>query len=200
MTTWVENPHGGRARGPRGVVRAWAEVLVRPGRFFRTGVSPGDQAPGLVFGVCVAVAFLAGRFAAAPATVPEVYGGILPSALLALTVTALFVAPALLHLVAALQTALLVVLVRDRGGVSETVQVVAYAAAPGALAGPPVPELRAACALYGAVLLVVGLRAVHGTTTLRAILAGALPATLVFGVGFRGIDAFGALLARTAAF
>lgn len=196
MTTWVENPRGGRARGARGVARAWVEVLVRPGRFFRTGVSPGDQAPGLVFGVCVAVAFLAGRFLAAPGTVPRVYGGPVPSALVALAVVALLVAPALLHLTAALQTALLVPLVRDRGGVSETVQVVAYAAAPGALAGPPVPELRAACALYGAVLLVVGLGTVHGTTVPRAVLAGALPATLLFGVGFRGLDALAVLLAR----
>ena len=49
MTTWVENPTGGRDRGPRNLVRAWIEVLVRPQQFFRNGVAPGDQAPGLVF-------------------------------------------------------------------------------------------------------------------------------------------------------
>ncbi|QLG26722.1 YIP1 family protein [Halorarum halophilum] len=205
MTTWVEDPEGGRARGPRGLARAWVEVLVRPGRFFRTGVSPGDQAPGLVFAICVAVAFVGGRFLHAylrlgdpfafpPGSVPTVFGGPVASALLVLALTGLLVAPAILHLTAALQTALLIPIVRDRGGVSETVQVIAYASAPCALAGPPVPGLRAACALYGAALLVLGLREVHGTSTLRAAAAGAIPATLVFGVGFRGLDALSTLL------
>lgn len=205
MTTWVEEPRGGRARGPRGLLRAWVEVLVRPGRFFRTGVSPGDQAPGLVFAVCVAVAFVGGRFLHAflrrgepftfpPGSVPTVFGGPVASALLVLALTGLLVAPAILHLVAALQTVLLIPIVRDRGGVSETVQVIAYASAPCALAGPPIPSLRTACALYGAALLILGLREVHGTSTLRAAAAGALPATLLFGVGFRGLDALTALL------
>lgn len=205
MTTWIEDPQGGRARGPRGLARAWVEVLVRPSRFFRTGVSPGDQAPGLVFAVCVAVAFVGGRFLHAylrrgepfafpPGSVPTVFGGPAASALLALAFTGLLVAPAILHLTAALQTVLLIPIVRDRGGVSETVQVIAYASAPCALAGPPVPGLRVACTLYGAVLLVLGLREVHGTSTLWAAVAGGLPAMLVFGVGFRGLDALSRLL------
>ena len=209
MTTWVENPEGGRARGARGLTRAWVEVLVRPRRFFRTGVSPGDQAPGLVFGVLVAVAFVGGRFLDAylrlgrpnsfpPGSVPTVFGGPVASALLVLAFTALLVAPAILHLTAALQTVLLILVVRDRGGVGETVQVIAYSAAPCALAGPAVPELRLACALYGAALLVLGLSVVHRTSLLRAAVAGALPATLVFGVGFRGLAALSTLLDRLA--
>lgn len=196
MTTWVENPEGGRARGPVAVARAWAEVLVRPGRFFRTGVAPGDQAPGLVFAVCVAVAFAGGRFLFDPATIPTAFGGPAISAVVSLLFVAVFIAPAGLHLTAALQTVLLIVFVRDRAGISETVQVIAYASAPCALAGAPVPTLRAACALYGVGLLVVGIREVHETTTWRAVAATAVPAALVFGSGFRGFDAIATLLRR----
>ncbi|PSQ39591.1 hypothetical protein BRD13_02695, partial [Halobacteriales archaeon SW_5_70_135] len=53
MTQWVEEPSGGRDRGPVALVRAWAEVLARPFRFFETGVAPDDQAPGLVFAAAV---------------------------------------------------------------------------------------------------------------------------------------------------
>ncbi|WP_348610200.1 YIP1 family protein [Halobaculum rarum] len=196
MTTWVDNPDGGRARGPNAVARAWAEVLVRPGRFFGTGIAPGDQAPGLVFAVCVALAFAAGRFLLDPATIPTAFGGPAVSALVSLLFVAVFIAPAGLHLTAALQTVLLIVFVRDRAGISETVQVIAYASAPCALAGVPVPSLRAACALYGAGLLVVGIREIHETTTWRAVAATAVPAALVFGYGFRGFDAIATLLTR----
>ncbi|MFC6794075.1 YIP1 family protein [Halobaculum halobium] len=186
----------GRARGPSAVARAWAEVLVRPVRFFGTGVAPGDQAPGLVFAVCVAVAFAGGRFLFDPASIPTAFGGPAISAVVSLLFVAVFVAPAGLHLTAALQTVLLILFVRDRAGISETVQVIAYATAPCALAGPPVPELRAACALYGAGLLVMGIREVHETTTVRAVAATVVPASLVFGSGFRGFDAIATLLAR----
>ncbi|MFB6081021.1 MAG: YIP1 family protein [Haloferacaceae archaeon] len=198
MTTWVTDPGGGRPRGIRGLVRTWVEVLVRPRRFFRTRIAPGDQAPGLVFAVVVALAYVLGRLAsgggAVPATLPVVGGtGALATLFLVLAV-ALVVAPATLHLAAALQTLLLIPAVRDRGGVSETVQTLAYATAPCALAGAPVPELRALCALYGAALLVVGLREVHGTGLVRAALAGVVPAALVFGYAFRGFAAAGAVL------
>lgn len=198
MTTWVDDPGGGRARGVRGLARTWVEVLVRPRRFFRTGIAPGDQAPGLVFAVVVALAYVSGLLAsgawAVPPDLPVVGGtGALATAFLLLAV-ALVLAPATLHLTAALQTLLLLAAVDDRAGVSETVQTVAYATAPCALAGLPVPELRAFCTLYGAALLVVGLREVHGTGLGRAALAGVLPAALVFGYAFRGVAAVAALL------
>ncbi|MXR42787.1 hypothetical protein GRX01_15750 [Halobaculum sp. WSA2] len=196
MTTWVDDPEGGRARGPTAVARAWGEVLVRPVRFFASGIAPGDQAPGLVFAVCVAVAFAGVRFLLDPTTIPTAFGGAAVSAFVSLLFVAVFVAPASLHLTAALQTVLLIVFVRDRAGISETVQVLAYASAPCALAGAPIPELRAACALYGAGLLVVGVRSVHGTTTGRAVAATVVPASLVFGYGFRGFDAIATLLTR----
>ena len=196
MTTWVENPSGGRERGPRGIARAWIEVVVRPRQFFRNGVAPGDQAPGLVFAIAVAVAYAIGLFTFAPERLPALAGGWMVSAILALAVVALVIAPAVLHLIAALQTVILIVAVRDRAGISETVQVIAYASAPCALAGAPIPELRAACALYGAGLLVLGVREIHETATWRAVAATAVPAALVFGYGFRGFDALATLLTR----
>jgi len=191
VTTWVENPRGGRDRGPRGIARAWAEVLVRPQRFFSHGVAPGDQAPGLVFAVVMAVAYALGLALFDPGRFPVSSG--LRAAVVILLV-AILVAPAALHLLAALQTLALMVTVRDRAGVSETVQVIAYATAPCPLAAAPVPELTAACCLYGAALLVVGLAVVHDTATGRATLASALPGALLFGYGFGGFDALHTLL------
>jgi len=191
VTTWVENPRGGRERGARGLARAWIEVLVRPRRFFENGVAPGDQAPGLVFAVVMAVAYALLLAVLDPLRFPA--SGPLRAAVV-VALVAVLVAPAVLHLLAALQTLCLMVAVRDRAGVSETVQVLAYATAPCPLAAVPVPELRVVCCLYGAALLVVGLSTVHRTTTGRAVLAAALPAGLLFGYGFGGVDALFVLL------
>jgi hypothetical protein len=204
VTTWVETPEGGRRRGPRGIVRAWAEALVRPRQFFANGVAPGDQAPGLAFAVVVAVAHVAGLLAVQPATVlgssvvPVLGDSTALTTILLLLVTAVVVAPAGLHLTAAIQTVTLLLTVDDRAGVSETVQVVAYATAPCALAWVPLPGVTVACCLYGAGLLVVGLVVVHRTTLLRGVVAAALPAALVFGVAYRGLWAWGSLTAGVA--
>jgi hypothetical protein len=125
-----------------------------------------------------------GRFPAA---------GVLRAAVVVLLV-AVLVAPAVLHLLAALQTLCLMVTVRDRAGVSETVQVLAYATAPCPLAAAPIPELTVASCLYGGALLVAGLVTVHRTTAGRALLAAALPGTLLVGYGFGGVDALTSLL------
>ena len=177
-------------------MRAWVEVLVRPRRFFRHAVAPGDQGPGLSFAVAVVAVEETSRLALVPDAVPAVVGGPVVSGLVVVGVATLLVTPLALHLVAALQTLLLRPLVAERAGVSETVQVVAYAAAPCALAGVPSPGLRVACTLAGAGLLVVGLATVHRTSIARAAAAGALPAALVFGYGFRGFGAAVDLLAR----
>ncbi|PSP52231.1 hypothetical protein BRC67_05505 [Halobacteriales archaeon QH_3_68_24] len=58
MTQWVENPEGGRDRGPVALLRAWGEVLVRPRRLFRSAVAPADQAPGLAFAATVVTVIL----------------------------------------------------------------------------------------------------------------------------------------------
>jgi hypothetical protein len=183
-------------------------VLVRPRNFFRVGVAPGDQAPGLAFAVAVAVAYVAVTFATEPARIPVLGAGRAGSALIALLAVALLIAPAVLHLVAAVQTLLLIVMdvvlsvagvaVPDRAGVSETVQVLAYAAAPCALASVPVTGIRVVATAYGAALLVVGLSEVHDAGLLRAAVAGAVPATLVFGYAFGGLAALGELLAAWA--
>ncbi|WP_224449489.1 YIP1 family protein [Haloprofundus salilacus] len=200
MTTWVENPRNGRDRGPRGLLRAWVEVLIRPRRFFRNGVAPGDQAPGLVFGVLVALCFVGGTLAFSGDTVlgtefvPVVADSRALTSLLLLLAVALFVAPATLHLTAALQTVLLILAVRDRAGVSETVQTIAYATAPCVLAGVPVPELRVVCALYGTGLLAVGISEIHRTSLLRAALVSAIPSVLIFGYAFGGVEPLAALV------
>jgi hypothetical protein len=216
VTTWVENPEGGRARGPRGLARAWVEVLVRPRRFFRNGVAPGDQAPGLTFAVVVAVGFAVTLIAVEPATVPTAFGSRAGSIVVALAATALLLAPAALHLAAALQTVLLVITslrVRatlttlssdegfalhslDRAGVSRTVQVIAYATGPCVLAGVPLPAVRAACAVYGGYLLTLGIHEVHGFGPGRAMVAALVPGAFVFGVAFRGFDAAASLLTQ----
>ena len=189
MTQWVEEPSGGRDRGPVALVRAWAEVLARPFRFFETGVAPDDQAPGLVFAAAVVLVEELVRLAVLPTAYPE-------SPLLAAVAVGVVVvvAPVVLYPVAAAATLVLVPLAPDRAGVSETVQVVAYAAAPCLLASVPVLEVRALAVTYGAVLVVVGLAVVHDTSLVRAALAAVVPVFVGFGYGFRGVEAVGTLL------
>lgn len=205
MTTWIESPGGGRQRGLLGLVRAWLTVIVRPRRFFRDNIAAGDQAPGLVFAIAVTLIHTATRFAfASPSETRSV-----PLLALILLLVALLVTPVALHLVAALETAFLIPLAKSRGGVSQTVQVIAYAVAPCALSGVSlralcvlpdtlalcslsgviVPVLWLATAVYGAALLVIGTVVVHDTSVPRAVVVTALPSLLVFGYGFRGIHA-----------
>ena len=198
MTSWYEDPDGGRARGPRGLARAWFEVLGRPRRFFITGVGPGDQAPGLTFAAVVAGVFALGWVVSDPAIVPGITENVVLSATVVVLVVTALAAPVGLHLTAAVATVSLIVAsvevsdgvsLRDRGGVSETVQVVAYASAPMALAGPAVPALRLACGLYAAVLLLIGLRTVHATTWPRTLVGGVPPAVFGYGIGYRVVAA-----------
>ncbi|MFB6299866.1 MAG: YIP1 family protein [Halobacteriales archaeon] len=196
MTRWLENPEGGRNRGLRGIGRAWIEVLVRPSRFFRSDVAPGDQAPGLTFAMTVVLIEETIRLILVPAAAPTALGEPPLASLIVVGLAVMLVTPAALHLVAAIQTLLLIPTAPDRGGTSETVQVFAYAAAPCVFAGIPAPWLRIGCTAYGTVLLFIGLRERHGITFTRAGLVGALPAAIVFGYGFRGFDAIASLLAR----
>ncbi|WP_336002843.1 YIP1 family protein [Halorientalis halophila] len=196
MTQWVENPTGGRDRGPVALARAWVEVLIRPRRFFRTGVAPGDQAPGLIFAAVVVLIEEATRLVLVPGAYPVLAGQPVASRALGLALAVVLVMPAALHLTAALQTLLLMATAPNRGGVSETVQVLAYATAPCVFAGPAIPELRVACTAFGAGLLVVGTAEVHDLPIWKAVPVVAVPAALVFGYGFRGFAAAGALLAE----
>lgn len=194
MTTWVDDPSGGRDRGPQALLRAWVEVLLRPTRFFRTGIAPGDQAPGLTFAMAVVLVEEASRLALDPGAIPHLTGSPALSAALVVALAVLVVTPAVLHLVAALLTLPLVVLADERGGIGQTVQVLAYSTAPCALAGLPFPAVRLLVAAYGTSLLVDGLVAVHGLSGRRAWLAAAIPAAIVYGYGFRGFAALATLL------
>ena len=194
MTQWIENTTGGRSWSPIELARSWIAVLLAPRTFFREAVLPGDQAPGLLFVVAVVLVEEATRFVLIPGTAPVFAGYPSLSALLALGVAALLVAPAVLHLVAALQTLLLIPFAPDRGGVSETVQVIGYATAPAVFAGIPVPEVRAAVTIYGAFLLTFGVAIRHRVSFSRATLLAAIPNAIVFGWGFRGFAAIETLL------
>ena len=203
MTSWIEEPEGGRARGPRALVRAWIEALIRPRRLFANGVAPGDQAPALTFAVAVAGAYALGWIVADPSVVPGIVVSVPVSATILFLVVVVLAAPVGLHLTAAVATLSVILAsveyddglaLRDRGGVSETVQVVAYASSPMALAGPPIPELRVVCGAYAGVLLLIGFRTVHGTTALRTLVAGVPPAVLGYGVGYRVVAAVRTLI------
>ncbi|WP_299265095.1 YIP1 family protein [Halorientalis sp.] len=195
MTQWVENPTDGRDRGPVAIARAWAEVLVRPRRFFRVGVAPGDQAPGLIFAAVVVLVEELARLALIPEVYPVVAGQPVASRALLLALAVVLVMPAALHLTAALQTLILIATAPNRGGVSETVQVLAYSTAPCVFAGPLNPGLRVLCTAAGTVLLVVGMAEVHDLPYWKAVPVVAVPAAIVFGYGFRGFGAASALLA-----
>lgn len=189
MTRWVERTGLGRPRGPTAIVRAWASVLVRPRAFFASSVAPGDQGPGLTFLAGVVLVEEAIRFALVADAYPVLGGRPILSVILWLLVAVVLVAPAVVHLVAALQTLVLAAAVPDRAGVSETVQVLCYATAPCVLAGVPDYRVRVLCVVYGAGLYVLGLATVHGTGVFTGLAVGSVPATMVFGYGFRGVAA-----------
>lgn len=193
MTQWVENPHGGRARGPRGLARAWLEVMVRPRRFFRNGIAPADQAPGLVFVITVTVVVLVGRLVFAPETLPTFGTNRVVSGAIVVGIGGFLVAPLALHLAAALQTLALLPIVDDRAGISETVQLIAYATAPCVFVVVPVAAVQLLAAAYGFGLLVIGLSVVHRTSLIRASLASLVPGLFVFGFAFGGLSAFEAV-------
>ncbi|PSP76418.1 hypothetical protein BRC81_12375 [Halobacteriales archaeon QS_1_68_20] len=179
----------GRPRGPAGFARAWLTVILHPRRFFREAVVPGEQAPGLLFAMAVVAVAETSRLLLVADAVPIDVGPAALSAAFWLGAAVLLVTPATLHLVAALQTVLLVPFVSDRGGVSETVQVLGYATAPCALAGLPSPELRALVTIWGFVLLALGIGEVHGPRFEPAAALAAVPGAIVFGYGFRGFAA-----------
>jgi len=177
-----------------GLLRAWLGVMSSPRTFFRNAVAPGDQAPGLVFLVIVVTIEESMRYALVPGAAPVVSDRPVATAVLAVLVTVVLIAPTGLHLLAAIQTILLWPITEDRAGISETVQVLAYATAPCVVAGIPWPPLQVAATGYGSLLLVAGLSTAHGINQLKGMLAGAIPAALLYGVAFGGFDAVGAIV------
>lgn len=192
MTRWIEPPVG-RPRGPTGLARAWLTVLVHPRQFFRESVLAGEQAPGLLFAMGVVAISEASRILLGGSTPVDV-GPPTLAAVVWLGVAVLLVTPAALHLIAALQTVLLIPFASDRGGVSETVQVLGYATAPCVAAGVPIPKLQALAVVWGFVLLATGVSEVHRVRFEPAAALSAIPAALVFGYGFRGFAALETVL------
>ncbi|MCG1003454.1 MULTISPECIES: YIP1 family protein [Halobacterium] len=183
MTTWVE-PEGGRERGPVGLAKAFTQVLLNPTTFFDEAVSPGDQAPGLVFAMAVVLVSQGTRLALDPGRALDFPAPSWLAALLTLALAVLLVAPAALHALSAVETLALAAVVPDRGGVSETVQVLAYASAPCALVGVGIPAVTFVCGLWASALLVLGTHIVHDTSLPRALLAVLVPGALAYGSGF----------------
>jgi len=183
MTTWVE-PEGGRERGLEGLAKSFTQVLVNPVTFFDEAVSPGDQAPGLVFGMAVVLVAVATRLALDPSDALAFPTADWLRVVLTVALVVMLVTPAAIHALSALQTLALVVVAPSRAGVSETVQVIAYAAAPCVVTGLGVPVVTALAGLWAFALLVVGTRVVHGVPWLRALLASFVPGVLAFGSGF----------------
>lgn len=181
---------------PVSLLRSWVEVLAAPRRFFRGKILPGEQAPGLLFAMGVVLVSELLRVTVTNDPYPVLGGRPILSVGFWIALAVLFAAPAALHLIAALQTVLLIVLTDDRAGVSETVQVLGYACAPCVLARVPSPEIRAVVGIYAAILLFIGLSEVHEISTERGILAGIVPAALAFGYGFGAFDAITTLLAQ----
>lgn len=191
------SPHAGptgRERGPIGIARSWIRAMSAPRSFFRSAVVPGDQAPGLLFALAVVLVEESTRLLLVPGAVPETRVGPVLSGVLTVALAVLLVAPVVLHLAAAGVTLGLVLVTPDRETVSETVQIVGYSTAPCLLSGVPIPAVRVVAALYGAVLLTLGVAIVHDVRSDRALLATVVPAVVIYGYGFRGIPAAIALL------
>lgn len=187
MTTWVE-PRAGRSRGPVGILQSWVQVLRHPIEFFGEAISPGDQAPGLVFAMLVVLLEESTRLYMLPEARPMVSGSEVIGSILFVALAALLIAPLSLHAFAAIET-LVLLGSPSRGGVSETVQVLAYASAPCVFIGLPIPEIRVVAGLWTALLLVVGFHVVHGLRYPLAVLYPMPAAVIAVGYGFRWFGA-----------
>lgn len=193
MTEWVEEPTGGRPRGPAGLVRAWMGIMRQPRAFFRNQLSTGDQAPGLLFAATIVLIEEATRLALVPEAIPVYRGQIVASVALWLLAAVVLVTPAVVHLATAVVTLVLMATAPNRGGVSETVQIICYSLAPCVVAGLAIPLLTAVAAIWGTCLLIIGTLEVHGTGFPRALPAIAVPGAVIFGVGFRGLESLSAV-------
>lgn len=187
MTTWVE-PRGGRRRGPLGIAQAWVQVLRHPLRFFDEAVSPGDQGPGLAFAIAIVLVEESTRLWLVPTARPVLNGNDVLGAVLFVALAAFLITPLSLHAFAALET-LVLLAAPSRGGVSETVQVLAYASAPCILAGIPSPELRIVVGLWTTALLIAGFHVVHDLRYTVAAVFVTPAAILGVGYGFRWFGA-----------
>ncbi|MDY6779882.1 MAG: YIP1 family protein [Halobacteria archaeon] len=116
---------------------------------------------------------------------------------------AVLLAAPLLHVVTAFEYLLLWTVTEKDEGVDRTLRAVAYSAAPAVFSWIPFAGI---VSVYGVYLLYVGVKEGHGIRGWKAAAVVAVPAVLVFGVGFSGFERgrelgrLGAGLLRTAGF
>ena len=159
--------------------------MIHPKWFFEKKIKGGKQSDGLIFAMVVVMIEEGSRLI----LVDSEYF------LISLGIAVLIVAPVLLHIVAAIQTLLLRIGAKNRKGIGTTVQVIGYSIAPCIFAGFAIPSLSFLCAVYGSILLIIGLKEVHGVSLERAFLISIIPAIIVFGYLFGGILALNSLVA-----
>lgn len=163
----------------------WFVSLVMPWRAYRDHVAPRDQSRAARFAVGVTVLWAAMRAVAGTLSYPVLGGIELLSAIVwvAVLIVALTVA---VHLMTAIVTVLVLVLARDRGTVSETVQAVAFSLAPMVVVAVPVTAVQALATVWATLSMVYGIHIVHGLSLERSLLVAAVPAYLLFWMGFGG--------------
>lgn len=167
----------------------WASALLEPWVCFREFTVERDQTRAMGFVMVVIAGWALVGVLFETISHPVIGGFPTASLIIWITFLVLVVAPAAIHLLALVATLVVMAIVRERAGVSQTVQVMAYAMAPAVLVPIPLASLQVILALYGGVLVVYGLRVVHETSFWRALLAGIVPAYLLYGLGFGTTDA-----------
>lgn len=167
----------------------WVTALLAPWRCFHASIRPGDQTRAIGFAVVVVAAYLAMHAATGSLEHPVVGDLRVFSFLLWATFLLLVAVPVGLHLLTAVLTLVLIPLAPKRRGISETVQVVAFAMAPAVFVPIPALEVQVLAGLWGAALLAYGVAVVHDVSVTRAVLAAAIPAYLLFGMAFGAEEA-----------
>lgn len=187
LRTWLT-----RSFLPLGLI--WLDVTFRPWVGFTRHVQPRDQSRGVIFAIAVVAAWVA--LSAAYGTFDyHVIGDLrLLSLVLWITLLLAVVTPVAIHLLGAVVTLMLVFLAPHRRGVSETVQVIAFAMAPIVFVAVPNTTVQAVSGLYASVVLIVGLTVVHRLPFERGVVIGALPAYVLFLYGFGAESAIVELL------
>lgn len=173
----------------------WLLAMFFPWRCFRHHVRPRDQSLAIVFAMSMVAVWAVVRALVGALSHPALGSGGWLSAAIWIVLRVVVVTPVALHLLAAVATVILVAVAPDRGGVSETVQVIAYSMAPVPLLSIELVGVQAVAALYGVILMWYGTRIVHRVPFERALLVVALPAYMLYAMGF-GVDAAIAELLR----
>lgn len=181
LATWV-------SRSVTVVYDLWLIAMFFPWRCFRSHVRPRDQSLAIVFAMAMVAVWAVVRAIFGALAYPTLGSSGWLSAAIWVSLLVVVVTPVALHLLAAVATVILIAVAPERGGVSETVQVIAFSMAPVPLLGIDLVGVRAISALYGFLLMWYGVRVVHRVPFERALLVVALPSYMLYAMGFR-VDA-----------